>query len=116
MMDEGRPRRLRDLRRRLPPTWLLAVLAVILLTLVVLVVAFLGGDRPEGFGDARTFLLREVLARFGVPGSLSLLYVEESGVPLPVPGDVYVLYLGHAADGSVGRWIAAAAAIVAVVV
>jgi membrane-associated protein len=116
MRNEGAPRRFRHLRRRLPPAWLLAVMAVVVLTLVVLVVALLEGDLPEGFGDARTFLFREVLVRFGVPGSLALLYIEESGIPLPVPGDVYVLYLGHTADGSLARWIVAAIAIVAIVV
>jgi membrane protein DedA with SNARE-associated domain len=115
-MNGGDPRPVQGFRRRLPPTWLLAVLAIVVLTLVVLAVAFLEGDLPEGFGDVRTFLFREVLVRFGVPGSLALLYVEESGVPLPVPGDVYVAYLGHSAEGAVARWIAAAIAIVLVVV
>jgi membrane protein DedA with SNARE-associated domain len=102
------------LRRRLPPTRLV-ILRVVGLTLLLLVVAFLEGDVPEGFADVRIFV-RDFLARFGVPGSLTLLYLEESGVPLPVPGDVYVLYLGHAAAGSLGKWVAAWLAIVAVVV
>jgi membrane protein DedA with SNARE-associated domain len=94
---------------------LLALLTVIGLTLLLLLVAFLEGDVPEGFTDLRLFV-RDVLFRFGVPGSLALLYVEESGVPLPVPGDVYVLYLGHAAAGSLVKGVAAWLGIIAVVV
>src|SRR5207245_8742413 len=100
-------------RRR--PTWMLAVFTVVGLTVLLAVVAFLEGDIPEGFAALRLFV-RDVLNRFGVPGSLGLLYIEESGVPLPVPGDVYVLYLGHAAAGSVVKWIAAWLAIIVVVV
>ena len=102
-------------RRRLPSRWLLAVLTVVGLTLLLLVVAFLEGDVPEEVAAVRGFV-RELLMRFGVPGSLTLLYLEESGVPLPVPGDVYVVYVGHAAAGSIVKRIAAWLAIVAVVV
>jgi membrane protein DedA with SNARE-associated domain len=101
-------------RWRLPPTWLLAVLPVVGLTLLLLGIAFLEGDVPEGFADLRVFV-RDFLSRFGVPGSLGLLYVEESGVPLPVPGDVYVLYLGHVAAGSWVKMISAWLAIITVV-
>src|SRR5207244_1828665 len=65
------------------------------------------GLRP-GFGS--------LVKRFGAPGSLVLLYVEESGIPLPVPGDVYVLYLGNLAKGSAGWLVAAWLGIIAVVV
>ncbi|MBO0838097.1 MAG: hypothetical protein J2P28_21640, partial [Actinobacteria bacterium] len=74
--------------------WALAIVAVLGLTLLLFAVAFLEGDLPEEFGDATT-VVRGLLRHFGVPGSLALLYLEESGVPLPAPGDVYVLYLGH---------------------
>jgi membrane protein DedA with SNARE-associated domain len=102
-------------RRSLPPTWLLALVPVVGLTLLLLVVAVLEGDLPEGYADLRIFV-RDFLYRFGVPGSLALLYMEESGVPLPVPGDVYVLYLGHVAAGSLGKTVAAWLGIIAVVV
>jgi membrane-associated protein len=114
-MSDGQAEAAAVRRRRRPPTWLLAVLSVVGLTLLLLVVAFLEGDVPDGFAYVRGFV-RELLLRFGVPGSLALLYLEESGVPLPVPGDVYVLYVGQAAAGSMVRWVAAWLAIVAVVV
>lgn len=36
-----------------------------------------------------------------------LLYLEESGVPLPLPGDVFVMYVGHRVPADVRAWVAA---------
>jgi len=55
-------------------------------------VALLEGDLPEEVGELASPVNR-LLTRFGVPASLFLLYIEESGIALPVPGDGYVLYL-----------------------
>ncbi|HKF18608.1 MAG TPA: DedA family protein [Candidatus Dormibacteraeota bacterium] len=73
------------------------------------------GDLPEEFSDLASTVNR-LLRRFGVGASLFLLYVEESGVPLPVPGDVYVIYLGQAAAGPaslIASWLAIIAVVVA---
>jgi membrane protein DedA with SNARE-associated domain len=74
------------------------------------------GDLTENFVDLRDWF-GGILRRFGAPGSLALLYIEESGVPLPVPGDVYVIYLGHLAAGYwlhlVGYWLAIIGIVVA---
>ena len=73
------------------------------------------GDLPEEFSDLASSVNR-LLGRFGVGASLFLLYVEESGVPLPVPGDVYVIYLGQASSGSaslIASWLAIIAVVVA---
>ena len=55
--------------------------------------------------------------RLSVPGSLIGLYLEESGVPLPVSGDVFVVYLGHHFASSPPRlvlvWLALVATVVA---
>jgi membrane protein DedA with SNARE-associated domain len=72
-------------------------------------------DLGESFIDIRDWVF-EVVRRFGVGGSLALLYIEESGVPLPVPGDVYVTYLGHQARGSNWHLFASWLAVIAVVV
>jgi len=114
-MSEGHTDAAAGRRRRRPSRWLVAVLTVVGLTLLLLVVAFLEGDVPEEIAALRGFV-RELLSRFGVPGSLALLYLEESGVPLPVPGDVYVVYVGHAAGASIVKRIVGWLAIVAVVV
>jgi membrane protein DedA with SNARE-associated domain len=98
-------------RRRLAP----ALLPIIGIALVLLVLALAEGDLPEELTDLQG-LVSNLLARFGPAASLALLYIEESGVPLPVPGDVYVAYLGHAAAGSAPRLAAAWVAIIVVVV
>ena len=85
------------------------------LAAVIAAVAVLEGDVTEEFADATAFV-KEAVARFGAPGALGLLYIEESGVPLPLPGDAYVIYLGSLATGSALRLLAAWVAIIAVVV
>ena len=69
------------------------VAAVAIVAGVMVAVGLLEGDVADdltGFGS----LVSGLLNRFGAAGSFALLYIEESGVPLPVPGDVYVAYLG----------------------
>jgi len=83
--------------------------------LVLLLVAVLEGDFFEEFGDVGG-IARTVVSRFGAPGAVLLLYIEESGVPLPIPGDVWVVYLGTHAAGSTGLLVAAWLAIIAAVV
>jgi hypothetical protein len=65
----------------------------------------LEGDLFEGVLHLRAWS-SWALRQFGVLASLSLLYVEESGLPLPVRGDVYVAYIGRAATWSVPSLIA----------
>jgi membrane protein DedA with SNARE-associated domain len=74
----------------------------------------LEGDLFEGVLNLRSWS-SWALRQFGVLASLSLLYVEESGLPLPVPGDVYVAYIGRAATGSVPGLIAGWLGIIVVV-
>lgn len=95
--------------------FLLAAGAVLAVVVLLLVVALLEGDFPEELTDARG-LAQAVLSRYGAGGSFALLYLEESGVPLPVPGDVYVAYVGRLTGGDVTEWIAAWLGIVLVVV
>lgn len=85
---------------------LLAVLGVVAVAAVLLVVAFLEGDFGEDVGELPR-LVMGLIKRFGAPASLALLYIEESGIPLPVPGDVYVVYLGSLARGSLLELVAA---------
>jgi membrane-associated protein len=84
------------------------------LTLAVLGASLSGGHLMEA-GGALGQLASGFIGRFGPAASLVLLYLEESGIPLPVPGDVYVAYLGHIA-GSPLHWVAAWIGIVLAVV
>lgn len=70
----------------------LGVLALILGGLVMF--AVLEGDLPEAFGRGVT-VVGHLLRHFGTLAAFSLLYLEESGVPMPMPGDVFVMYIGH---------------------
>lgn len=88
--------------------WLTVGTGVVLI-LALAVYISLEGNLTEGFLDLRDGFAAFV-RHYGAAGSLALLYIEESGVPLPVPGDVYVAYLGHVSRGSwthlIGSWLA----------
>jgi membrane protein DedA with SNARE-associated domain len=91
------------------------VAAVGVVAAVLVVLSLLEGDVPDdltGFGSLVTGLMN----RFGAAASFALLYIEESGVPLPVPGDVYVAYLGKLNASSFSNLVLSWLGIIAVVV
>ncbi len=98
-----------------PARWLTIATAIVLFGALA-VYLIVEGDLGENILDLRDWF-GGIVKRFGAPGSLALLYIEESGVPLPVPGDVYVIYLGHLAAGYwfqlLGYWLAIIAVVVA---
>src|ERR1700694_4164061 len=81
----------------------------------LLVFAILEGDVPELVRDG-AFFVGHLLRQFGVVAAFALLYAEESGVPMPMPGDVFVMYVGHHAGQGVLAWLAAWLGLIAVVV
>jgi membrane-associated protein len=105
------PRRGANTLRRRPRVGL----AVVAIVLAVVVLALVESGLPEELADLVGFAAG-ALRRFGAGASLAFLYMEESGVPSPLPGDVYVVYLGTVAAGSVARSVAAWLGIIAVVV
>ena len=70
----------------------------------------------EFIGDAGEQAHR-LIPQLGPGASVVAIYLEESGIPLPLPGDVFVLYLGHVmASSPIGllvAWMALVAAVVA---
>ncbi|HEV3234558.1 MAG TPA: DedA family protein [Candidatus Dormibacteraeota bacterium] len=59
--------------------------------------------------------VRGILRTQGYLGAMGLLYVEESGIPVPAPGDVFVLYVGAHAPKQPLQWLAAFAGVIAAV-
>lgn len=85
----------------------------------LLAIALFAAYRLEGWPDAvrdTGELARGLLVRFGPGFTFVDLYLEESGLPMPVPGDVFILYLGHQLASSMGWLVAAWLGIIAVVV
>jgi membrane protein DedA with SNARE-associated domain len=90
-------------------------IAVIVLVIAAAVVlsAILQGDVPD---SPRLSFLRPFFHRYSYLASYALLYIEESGVPLPAPGDVFVMYVGAHVPANFFSWIAAWLGLIAVVV
>jgi membrane protein DedA with SNARE-associated domain len=87
----------------------------LLLVAAVAVFALLEGDVPEAAG-AMVRAIRPMLRGFGHLAPIGLLYAEESGVPMPLPGDVFVMYVGHFLPTGPLIWVAAWLGMVLVIV
>jgi membrane protein DedA with SNARE-associated domain len=81
----------------------------------LLVFAILEGDLPELVQDG-AFFVGHLLRQFGTVAAFALLYAEESGVPMPMPGDVFVMYVGHHAAHGLLPALAAWVGLIAIVV
>src|SRR6059036_2083578 len=82
---------------------------------IVIVLAVLYGDLPE-FVHAGTRLLRDFMRQNSFLPGFALLYLEESGVPLPAPGDVFVMYVGTRIPHTPLAWLLAWLGLVVAVV
>src|SRR5437899_9126989 len=80
--------------------------ASLLALAVIIVLALLYGDLPE-FVHAGGRQLREFMRQNAFLPGFALLYIEESGVPLPAPGDVFVMYVGTRVPHHLAAWILA---------
>jgi len=87
----------------------------ILIGAAIVVSAILQGDVPDVVTSGM-FWIRHLLHRYTYLASYGLLYVEESGIPLPAPGDVFVMYVGAHVPRYLGSWIVAWLGLIGVVV
>jgi membrane protein DedA with SNARE-associated domain len=91
-----------------------AAIAIVIAAAIVLS-AILQGDVPDVVQGV-TRLVRVILHRYSYLASYGLLYIEESGVPLPAPGDVFVMYVGAHVPRNLPSWIVAWLGLIGVVV
>src|SRR6266700_17011 len=75
-----------------PRTIAIALPALVLA--IAVAVALLQGDVAADLAAAAGVPAR-ALRHMGAPASFLALYLEESGIPVPVSGDVFVVYLWH---------------------
>ncbi len=93
--------------------WLLvAALAVGLVLIVVLADIADVIELPEGIVPSAG----SALTRFGYLGGFLLIYIEESGIPLLIPGDVWLIYVGHRLPRYWWAWVGGWAGFVVAVV
>jgi len=88
---------------------------VVLVVAGIVVSAILQGDVPDVL-EAGMAWTRHILHRYTYLASYGLLYIEESGIPLPAPGDVFVMYVGAHVPRNLGSWVAAWLGLIGVVV
>jgi membrane protein DedA with SNARE-associated domain len=89
--------------------------AAILIAAAIAVSAILQGDVPDVV-EAGTFWIGHILHRYTYLASYGLLYMEESGIPLPAPGDVFVMYVGAHVPRNIASWLVAWLGLIGVVV
>jgi membrane protein DedA with SNARE-associated domain len=87
----------------------------VLIAAAILVSAILQGEVPEVVSWARGWI-RPLLQRYSYMAGFGLLYIEESGIPLPVPGDIFVMYVGAHVPRHLLSWLAAWLGLIGVVV
>lgn len=98
-------------RRSLGAAAGLALLAIF--AFVFLVVE--DGNVPDAVGDLGP-LTRTVIHTFGGAAAFVLLYIEESGVPMVIPGDFVVMWVGNHVPHQMTAWVAAWLGLTAMVV
>ncbi|MDP9325320.1 MAG: DedA family protein [Candidatus Dormibacteraeota bacterium] len=93
---------------------ILAGIVLVLVGAIVVVSALVDEDLFEPI-VAGAASVRGILRTHGYLGAIGLLYVEESGIPVPAPGDVFVLYVGAHAPKQPLQWLAAFAGVIVAV-
>jgi membrane-associated protein len=92
-----------------------SLMAIALIALALLGVGLAEGDVADDLTHVGSLVVG-LLDRYGAAACLGLLYIEESGVPLPVPGDFYIAFMGKLYGGSMSNLLAAWLGIIAIAV
>jgi membrane protein DedA with SNARE-associated domain len=95
--------------------WFRIAALAVLIAAAILVSAILQGEVPEVVSWARGWI-RPLLQRYSYMAGFGLLYIEESGIPLPVPGDIFVMYVGAHVPRHLLSWLTAWLGLIGVVV
>jgi membrane protein DedA with SNARE-associated domain len=95
--------------------WVRIGALTVLIGTAIVVSAILQGEVPEAVSWARGWI-RPLLQRYSYMAGFGLLYIEESGIPLPVPGDIFVMYVGAHVPRHLLSWLAAWLGLIGVVV
>jgi membrane protein DedA with SNARE-associated domain len=103
-------------RRWSRPSWLLLVGVGIGIAVIVAVVLLGSKGYLREIRHQSASVIRGFLKQHGEAGAIGLLYIEESGVPMPVPGDAFVFYVGHRLSSDLVAWLAAWLGFIAAVV
>jgi membrane protein DedA with SNARE-associated domain len=86
-------------------------ISVVVVVLLVFVIDLDVIENIAGLGHVVGSWIRQ----HGWSAALGLLYAEESGVPMPVPGDLFLMYAGHQIRSHPQFWVLAWLGFIAVV-
>jgi membrane protein DedA with SNARE-associated domain len=89
MTDTAQP------KRSFPTIWRV-IGGVLLLAGVILVIGVLVENDARGELPGADASIGGLLREFGYLAGFALIYIEESGIPLFIPGDAFLVYVGHA--------------------
>lgn len=82
-------------RRTFPTIWRVIGGALLLVAVIVFIGVLVENDVRGELPDANASI-GSVLREFGYLAGFGLIYIEESGIPLFIPGDAFLVYVGHA--------------------
>ena len=75
--------------------WRIAA-GALLVVVVTIAMALLVRHDAAGQAPEADVAIRDLLSRYGYLVGFALIYIEESGPPLFIPGDAFLVYVGHA--------------------
>ncbi len=85
----------REIGHETLPMWWRLVAGAVLLLVVIVAMALLVEHDAAGQVPAADPSIGDLLKRHGYLAGFFLIYVEESGIPLFIPGDAFLIYVGH---------------------